>query len=106
MGLPNLHLSTWKLYQCQLYSWWSRYPRPNDGKGLAGSSSEAWRPLCSAKAAIPLMSVPLTHPGVQSSTGAQTGALPLGGTVGFPSQSPDISGNVMLIWVGSSTQGN
>ena len=87
MGLPNLHLSTWKLYQRQPYSWWSRYPRPNDGKGLAGSPSEAKRPLCDAKAAISLMSVPMTHPGVQPSTGAQTGALPLGGMVGLPSWS-------------------
>ena len=106
MGLPNLHLSTRNLYQRQLYSWWSRYPRLNDSKGSAGSPSEAWRPLCNAKAAIPLMPVPMTYPGVQSSTGAQTGALPLGGTVGLPSRSPDISGNVTLVWVGSSTQGN
>ena len=106
MGLLNLHLSTQKLYRRQPYGWWSRYPRPNDGKGSAGSPGEAKRPLCNAKAAIPLTAVPLTYPGVQPSTGAQTGALPLGGTVGLPSQSPDISGNATLIWVGSSTQGN
>ena len=106
MGLPNLHLSTQKLYQRQPYGWWSRYPRPNVGKGSAGSPGEAKRLLCNAKAAIPLTSVPMTYPGVQPSTGAQTGALPLGGTVGLPSQSPDISGNVTLVWVGSSTQGN
>ena len=96
VGLLNLHLSTWKLYQCQLYSWWSRYPRPNDGRGPASSPSEAKRLLCNARAAIPLTSVPLTYPGVQPSTGAQTGALPLGGMVGLPSWSPDISGNATL----------